>query len=166
MSEKHTILLIDDEVNVLRALQRLFEGEDCIILTAENAAEGLKILEQAPVDLIISDHRMPGMSGLEFFEKTLPQYPDVIRIILTGQAELEMAIKAINNGCVYKFILKPWNNYDLKITVKRALEQYHLLQDNKDLTKELKKRDAVLQELEKKHPGITRMPEDGIYRLS
>jgi len=165
MPEKHTILLIDDEVNVLRALQRLFEDEDYIILTAGNAAEGLKILERAPVDLIISDHRMPGMSGLEFFAKTLPQYPDVIRIILTGRAELEMAIEAINKGCVYKFILKPWNNYDLKITVRRALEQYSLLQNNKDLTKELKKRDAILQELEKKHPGITKMPEDGTYRL-
>jgi len=166
MVNKHTLLLVDDEINVLRSLKRLFDEEDYIVLTAENAEEGLKILEQTPVDLIISDQKMPGMSGLEFLEKTMPGYPDVIRIILTGQAELDMAIEAINKGCVYKFILKPWNNYDLLFTVKRALEQYSLIRDNRDLTNELKKQDAILQELEKQHPGITKRPKDGIYRIS
>ena len=165
MYKKYTVLFVDDEVNILRTLCRIFADENYELLTAENAMEATKILEQKVVDLIISDQRMPGMSGLDFFEKTLPEYPNIIRIILTGQADLEMAIEAINKGCVYKFILKPWNNHDLLFTVKRALEQYDLIQENNSLTNELKKRDAILQQLEKQHPGITRMP-DGPYRIS
>jgi len=166
MDNKYTILLVDDEVNILRVLQRLFADEDYEILTAQSGEEGLRILEHAAVDLIISDQKMPGMSGLEFLEKTVTPYPDVIRIILTGHADLEMALEAINKGFVYKFILKPWNNYDLKITVRRALEQYNLLKDNRDLTNELRKRDAILQQLEKQYPGITKKPKNGIYRIS
>ena len=108
---------------------------------------------------------MPGMSGIEFLENTVADYPDVIRIILTGFAELSIALRAVNSGCVYKFIQKPWNKDDLKITVKRALKQYDLIMKYRDLTMELKKRDKMLEELEKKHPGITKRPKDGIYEI-
>ncbi|MFC1563171.1 response regulator, partial [candidate division KSB1 bacterium] len=104
---------------------------------------GLKILEREKIDLIISDQKMPWMSGIEFLEETVKNYPDVIRIILTGQAELNDAIRAVNSGCLYKFIQKPWNNEDLKITVRRALEQYCLIIKNRDLTMELKKRESI-----------------------
>ncbi|MHA1973126.1 MAG: response regulator [Candidatus Hodarchaeales archaeon] len=99
--------MIDDEIHILRSLKRLFENEWYEILTAENAEEGLGVLEQTPVDMIICDQNMPGMNGLEFFQKTLPEYPDIIRIMLTGKADMDMAIEAINSGSVYKFMLKP-----------------------------------------------------------
>jgi len=157
---KHTLLLVDDEENILRTLERVLRHDDYVILTARNAREGLAILEKDKTDLIISDQKMPGMDGLEFLEKTIESCPDVIRIILSGHAELQDALRAINNGCVYKFILKPFNNEDLKITVKRALEQRELLLRNRFLTLELKVRDRILEELERKHPGITESLHD------
>jgi len=160
-----TILVVDDDTVVLDSLKRLFRVEDYEIVTAENAEEGLRQLEQNKIDLIVSDYKMPGRSGLEFLQETLPQYPDVIRILLTGQADLGMAIDAINKGGVYKFILKPWNNDDLLLTVRRALEHKELLLKNRDISEELREKDALLQALEKQYPGITEKPEDGIYRI-
>ena len=161
----HSILVVDDEINILRALTRLFSDEGYILHTAQSGEEGLKILEKEEIDLILSDQNMPGMNGIEFLEKTVEDYPDVIRIILTGYAELQDALRAINSGCVYKFALKPWNEEELVITVRRALEQREVLMKNRDLTMELKKRDKILNDLEKKHPGITKRPKDGIFEI-
>ena len=151
---------------ILNTLRRLFANEGYIIYTAQNGEEGLKIVTEKEVNLIISDQNMPGMSGIEFLERTVGNHPDIIRIILTGHAELDDAIRAVNSGCVYKFIQKPWNNEDLKITVRRALEQYNLIMKNRDLTTELKNRDKIIEELERKHPGITKKPDDGIYQIN
>lgn len=159
------LLLVDDDANILRSLSRVFAEEEYSVFTASDGSEALEVMRRVPIDLIISDQKMPGMSGLEFLEKTMDDYPDVIRIILTGHAELNDAIRAINSGSVYKFILKPWNNDDLKVTVKRALEQRNLILQNRELTSELKKRDRILEELEKEHPGITRRPKGGIYEI-
>ena len=163
--QNNSILIVDDETSVLYSLKRTFKKERYSIFTSQSGEEGLKILEKENIDLIISDQKMPKMSGIEFLEKTVEPYPDVVRIILTGHAELNDAIRAVNSGCVYKFIQKPWNNEDLKITVRRALEQYDLLMKNRDLTMELKKRDRIMEELEKKYPGITKRPKDGIYKI-
>jgi len=161
----YRILIVDDEINILSALRRLFSSEGYTLFTAQSAEEGLEVLAREKIDLIISDQKMPGMNGLEFLEKTVEPYPDIIRIILTGHAELDDTIRAINTGCIYKFILKPWNNEDLKITVRRAIEQYNLILQNRDLTMELKKRDKVLEELEKQYPGITQRPRNGIFEI-
>ena len=161
----HSILIVDDEENILKSLKRLFVVEDYNVFTATDAEEGLNVLHNERIDLVVSDQKMPGLTGLEFFEKTLEDFPDLIRIILTGHGELKDALRAINEGCIYKFILKPWNNEDLKITVKRALEQKELILENRYLTDELKKQDKYLKNLEKKYPGITEKPEDGIYKI-
>lgn len=161
----HNILLVDDDVNILRALRRELIDEGYVVFTSKSAEDGLTILRNEIVHLIISDQKMPGMTGLEFLESIVKNYPDTIRIILTGHAELTDAIRAVNNGCIYKFILKPWNSEELKITIRRALEQYDLLMKNRDLTMELKKRDRILEELEKQTPGITKRPKDGIYEI-
>ena len=161
----YSILLVDDEKNILRSLKRLFMEEGYRVITAESGEEGLKILESEKPDMIISDQRMPGMEGLEFLERTIEDHPDVLRIILTGQAELDDAIRAINDGCIYKFILKPWNDEDLKITVRRALEQIDLLKMNKKLVDEVKRIDKVLRDLEKDHPGISKRPENGVWEI-
>ncbi len=163
--KEHSILIVDDEKNILNALRRLLNEEGYQIYTALSGEGGLEILKREKIDLIISDQKMPGMEGLEFLEKTVDNYPDVIRIILTGHAELNDAIRAINEGCVYKFIMKPWNDEELKITIRRALEQYDLIMQNRDLTMELKRRDKLLNELEKKYPGITKRPRDGVFEI-
>jgi len=163
--ENHSILIVDDDKGVLNSLKRLFVNEGYLIYTAQSGEEGLKVLEKENVNLIISDQKMPGISGIEFLEKALKDYPDVIPIIITGQAELSDAIRAVNSGCVYKFIQKPWNNEDLKITVRKALEQYDLIMKNRDLTMELKNKVRIMEELERKYPGITKRPKDGIYKI-
>lgn len=158
------LLFIDDERNILRSLERLFSAEDYETVTAQNAEEGLKRLQEHDIDLIICDYQMPGMKGITFLQETMPDYPDIIRILLTGQADLDMALEAINSGCVYKFIVKPWNNDDLLVTVRRALEYKQIRSENRNLTDELRKRDSLLRELEKQHPGITRRPRTGSIR--
>jgi len=163
--ESYSILLVDDEKNILRSLKRLFTEEGYTIFTAESGEQGLEIMKNENVDMIISDQKMPGMQGLEFLEKTVDDYPEVLRIILTGNAELHDAIRAVNNGAVYKFILKPWNDEDLKITIRRAFEQYYLIKQNNDLTNELKRIDKILIDLEKQYPGITQRPKNGVYEI-
>ena len=106
------------------------------------------------------------MQGLDFLERTVEEYPELLRIVLTGNAELGDAIRAVNNGAVYKFILKPWNDEDLKITIRRAFEQYYLIKQNRDLTNELKQIDRMLVDLEKQHPGITKRPKNGVYEIT
>ncbi len=160
---KYTVLLVDDEENILKSLSRVFQEEGYDVITSESGEKGLDLLSEYDVDLVISDQMMPGMRGLDFLEKTIEKYPDLIRIILTGYAELSDALRAINDGCVYKFILKPWQNDDLKVTVRRALEQRDLIRMNNELSLEIKKRDKVLTDLEKQYPGITERPADGIY---
>ena len=116
------------------------------IHTAESGDQGLNILNNQPIDLVISDQQMPRMNGAEFLGKVREQSPDTMRILLTGYSDQEATISAINNGKIYQYISKPWDNEDLKITIKKALEQHHLVQENKRLQEELKKHNQLLEE--------------------
>jgi type II secretory ATPase GspE/PulE/Tfp pilus assembly ATPase PilB-like protein/FixJ family two-component response regulator/RNA polymerase subunit RPABC4/transcription elongation factor Spt4 len=128
-----TLLFVDDEDSVLSALRRIFLEENYEILTAGDAACALEILEKTAVHLIVSDHRMPGMSGAEFLRAVRDRWPETIRIMLTGYADVQSILGAVNEGAVYKFITKPWNDEDLRLTVSLALQQYLLLQENRRL---------------------------------
>jgi response regulator RpfG family c-di-GMP phosphodiesterase len=129
----HSILCIDDEENLLNALKRLLRKEGYRILTAGSGAEGLKILEENEVHLIISDQRMPVMSGTEFLAKVKERFPEIIRIVLSGYTDVDTITESINQGHIYKFILKPWNDQNLKLEIKRGLEQYELRKANQSL---------------------------------
>lgn len=131
----YTILIVDDEPNVISALMRVFRQENYRILTAYNGEEALDLLSKETCQLIISDYMMPRMNGAEFLRKVKQLYPEKIRIMLTGQADTDAVMSAIKDGAVYKFILKPWNDDDLRVTVALALEQYDLLQNNRALHK-------------------------------
>ncbi|MCK4622767.1 MAG: Flp pilus assembly complex ATPase component TadA [Desulfuromonadales bacterium] len=134
LREAHfTLLFVDDEPSVLKALQRIFIDENYRILTTDNPEQALAILAQDKIHLIISDHRMPGMTGAELLKQIKEKYPEVIRIMLTGFADIQSVMGAVNEGAVYKFITKPWNDEDLRLTVSLALQQYVLLQENKKL---------------------------------
>jgi CheY-like chemotaxis protein len=130
---KHTVLCVDDEQNILNSLKRLLRKEGYRFLTSSSGTEAIKLLEQNEVHVVISDQRMPEMSGTEFLAIVKEQYPDAIRIILTGYTELDSITQSINKGHVYKLLLKPWNDQNLKLEVKQALEQYDLVQVNKHL---------------------------------
>ena len=128
------ILFVDDEENVLRSLKRLFMSEAYEVLTALSGGEGLAILKEIEVPVIVSDQRMPVMTGAEFLEKSRQLSPDAVRIILTGYADVEAAIGAINRGGAYRYVSKPWNDSDLLLVIKDAFEKYRLVRENQYLT--------------------------------
>ncbi|VWC65888.1 two-component system response regulator [Burkholderia lata] len=121
-----SILLVDDEPSVLSALRRAFRPAGYEILTAESGEAALEILASTEVDLIVSDMRMPGLSGAEFLARARALYPDTMRILLTGYAEIASVVQAVNDGGVYRYLNKPWDDHDLLLTIEHALEQRHL----------------------------------------
>lgn len=139
---RFTLLFIDDEENVLHALKRIFLEENYEILTAQSGADALKVMESTVVHLVISDHKMPGMPGSELLKAIKAGWPETIRIMLTGHADIQAIMGAVNEGAVYKFITKPWNDEDLRLTVSIALQQYALIQENKKL-KDLAKQQQI-----------------------
>ncbi len=145
--KKHTILCVDDEKNILNSLKRLLRKEDYRLLTASGGKEGLKKLAAEEISLVVSDHRMPGMSGTEFLQKVKSQYPDIIRIILTGYTEVDAITESINRGHIYKFLLKPWNDQNLILEIRQALDQYDLVKANKKLHDEVIKKNAELERI-------------------
>ncbi len=128
------ILFVDDEENVLRSLKRLFMSEDYEVLTALSGPDGLAVLKEVEVPVIVSDQRMPVMTGAEFLEKSRELSPDSVRIILTGYADVEAAIGAINRGGAYRYVSKPWNDNELLLVIKDAFDKYRLVKENKYLT--------------------------------
>lgn len=142
-----TLLFVDDEPNILSALKRLFRSHDYRILTAESGRQGLEILGSEAVDLVISDMRMPEMNGAQFLERARKSWPDAVRILLTGYAELDAAIDAINKGQIYRYIAKPWEDADMLLLVRQALERKVLEQEKKRLEALTHRQNEELKEL-------------------
>jgi adenylate cyclase len=128
------VLVVDDEAGILSALKRLFRPVGYKVLTAESGAAALEILAAEHVDLIISDMRMPGMTGAQFLAQARVSYPDIVRILLTGYSEVSSTVAAINEGGIYHYLPKPWDEHDLLLTVRRALEQQQLKNEAARLT--------------------------------
>ena len=139
-----TLLFVDDEENVLSSLKRIFLEENYTILTATSAAKALEIMGEQPVQLVISDHRMPSMTGAEMLKRIKESWPETIRIMLTGYADVNSIMGAVKDGAVYKFITKPWNDEDLRLTVSLALQQYVLIQENRQLKEVAKHQQATI----------------------
>jgi response regulator RpfG family c-di-GMP phosphodiesterase len=131
-----SILFVDDEANILSSLKRLFRPLGYRIHTAESGEEGLEIMARENVDLVVSDMRMPEMNGAQFLEKVRERWPDTVRILLTGYAEINATIDAINKGHVYRYVSKPWEDSDLMLIVKQAL-QHKMLEREKQRLEEL-----------------------------
>jgi len=142
------VLYVDDEVNNLNSFKAAFR-RDFNIHIAQSAREGRKILEAEEIGVIITDQRMPGETGIEFLESILPVYPDTIRILLTGFSDINAVMGAINRGQVYKYLVKPWQDGELKMYIQNALELYNLRKENKDLAHKLKLANLELEHLSK-----------------
>ncbi|WP_298037874.1 ATPase, T2SS/T4P/T4SS family [uncultured Desulfuromonas sp.] len=140
-----TLLFVDDEAGVLKALKRIFLDENYQILTATNGDEALQILERQRVHLLVSDHRMPGMTGAQLLKEVKERWPATIRIMLTGYADVQSIMGAVNEGAVYKFITKPWHDEDLRLTVSLGLQQYVLIEENKKLKEVTRKQQAKIK---------------------
>lgn len=140
------ILLIDDEQSILNALKRLLRKEGYNLFFGNSGKEGLEIIKNnKDIKMVISDQRMPEMSGTEFLAKVKQTYPDIMRIILTGYSDVESITESINKGNIYKFFFKPWNDHSLKVEIKQALEQYNLIQANKQLDETVATQNQELQ---------------------
>lgn len=133
---KFTILYVDDEQHNLFSFKATFRRE-YKVLTAESGKEGLEMLQKNIVHLVISDQRMPEMTGVQFLEQTVKLYPETVRIVLTGFSDVEAIIQAINTGRVYRYITKPWDENELRMTINNAQQMYNLQGKNKELVKTL-----------------------------
>ncbi|MGB4063924.1 MAG: ATPase, T2SS/T4P/T4SS family [Azonexus sp.] len=133
---RYRLLFVDDEPGIVKALSRVFHQENYEVITAWSASEGLEKFASGTIHLVISDFMMPGMNGAQFLQEVKKRSPDTIRIMLTGHANTDAVMGAINEGAVYKFILKPWNDDDLRVTVALALEQFDLISRNRSLRAE------------------------------
>lgn len=158
MSRRHNILIVDDEVANLRLLRRVL-GKEYDVLEATSGQEGLELLKKNAVSLIITDQRMPAMTGVQMLEQSLPVNPDAIKILLTGYTDVQALIDAINAGHVYKYIPKPWDADELKLTVRRAIETFELKEHNVTLIKDLK---SAMGELEELSMGTIRALADAL----
>ncbi|MDX1989732.1 MAG: HD domain-containing protein [Candidatus Obscuribacter sp.] len=155
---RHKILVVDDEVPNLRLLRRVL-SEEHDIFEAASGQEGVNLLEKEEISLIITDQRMPSMTGVQLLEQSLKIRPDAIKILLTGYTDVQALIDAINAGHVYKYIPKPWDADELKLTVRRALEAFELKERNDNLVIELS---GALTELENLSVGTIRALADAL----
>jgi DNA-binding NtrC family response regulator len=157
---KNLVLLVDDEPNVLAALKRLFIEEPWEVRTADSGEEGLKVMKEERFKVVLSDERMPGLGGAEFLSIVRDRHPEVTRMLLTGYASLESTMKAVNDGEIYRFFTKPWDEFQLKLAVRSAIEKYDLESENRRLLITVRGQAKELRALEDKYPGITRVEKD------
>ena len=149
--KKIKILYIDDEMQNLISFKAVFRIK-YTIYTAIGAEEAMKVLKSQPIDIIITDQRMPQMTGVEFLESIIPEYPDIMRILLTGYADMNAVIDAVNKGKIFHYLSKPWNEDELDMTIGRAYEVYRkkidLLDEKEKLTGDKKQLTATSEQLE------------------
>ncbi len=139
-----TLLFVDDEENIVAALKRLLRREGYRILTANSGQQGLEQLAGNDVDVIISDQRMPNMTGVEFLRRATDSYPDTVRIVLSGYTELSSITDAINEGAIYKFLTKPWDDALLRTQIQEAFRHKAIVDENRRLTFELEATNRAL----------------------
>ncbi len=154
------VLIVDDEPHLLAGLERALRKESFQILSATCAEEALKILRTHSIDVVISDQNMPGMNGTVFLTMVRQSYPDTVRFMLTGKATLDVAIEAINHGAITRFFTKPCNPLELAVSIRQALQQKDLLAMARKLLNKVKHQSSFIEELEKRHPGITKVKRD------
>ncbi len=156
-NNERIILVVDDEDNVCRALRRTLRQEGYHVITANDPARALELLKVTKVDMVISDHLMPNMTGLELLKTVRTRHPDCMRIMLTGHADMQTAIKAINHGEIYRFLSKPWDDTELKVMLHLAFEEQDLERENRRILAAARRQYDLLQVLEKGFPGIAKL---------
>jgi putative nucleotidyltransferase with HDIG domain len=156
MRHEHTVLFVDDEVNILKALQRLLRMEDMHVLTASRAGDALELLERNPTQVVVTDQRMPEMSGVDFLAQVRERHPDIVRMMLTGYTEINVAVDAINRGEIYRLITKPWNDDELRATIRQAFDHADLKAEIKRLNQITREQNFRLQDMNRNLEGMVR----------
>lgn len=135
-NNKISILYVDDEINNLNSFKAVFR-RDFDVHIALSAQEGRAILEQVPIHILVTDQRMPGVTGVEFLESIIPDFPNPIRILLTGYTDIEAVVDAINKGQIFYYLTKPWDEQQLRAVFRNGYEVFSLREQNKDLISQL-----------------------------
>lgn len=154
---RRRVLCVDDESFVTASLRRLLRNEPYEVVTANSGAEALALMEQNPTDLIISDYRMPQMTGVQLLREVRRRWPDTLRVVLSGFTEIDTLIASVNEGEIYKFLNKPWDDTELKLHIRSALEQQALVMENRRLLNELTAENRRLEVLNRQ---LTQVSED------
>jgi CheY-like chemotaxis protein len=154
----HAVLIVDDEPKIYHALRRALHREPYDILYAASGTEALRTLSERPVDVVVADQNMPEMQGSVLLARVRQQYPDVVRMMLTGDARLETVMAAVNKGEIYRFFTKPCNEAELIISLRDALQMRALKFEAARLLETVKKQNAQLQSLQSGHGGVGDLP--------
>ncbi len=144
---EHAVLFVDDEGNILKAVQRLLRNEPWNVLTASRGSEALEILDQTQAQVVVSDQRMPEMSGVDLLQAIRERRPNVVRMMLTGYTEMNVAVEAINRGEIFRLITKPWNDEELKATLRQAFDHFDLKEEIKRLNQVTREQNLKLQDM-------------------
>lgn len=144
MAQRHAILVVDDELDVVRSVQDLLRL-DYHVLGATRAADGLKLMAAHDVHVVMTDQRMPEMTGVEFLARIRNEYPDAVRLLFTGYADLRAVIDAINQGNVFRYITKPWDPDELQTIIREAVNRYELLAERRRLLEEVQRKNVELE---------------------
>ncbi|MFZ4438589.1 MAG: response regulator [Syntrophales bacterium] len=162
-SPKDTILLVDDEAQVLSALTRSLRKTGAQVLTAESGDQALSVMETAEIKVIVSDERMPGMKGSELLSFVRQRSPHTIRFMLTGHSSLEAAMQAVNEGEIYRYFIKPWNDDELRLALTAAIEKYDLEAEHRRLRLEMQQSEEQFRKLFEAHLAVMLLidPENG-----
>ena len=144
---EHAVLFVDDEGNILKAVQRLLRNEPWNVLTASRGSEALEILDQTQAQVVVSDQRMPEMSGVDLLQAIRERRPNVVRMMLTGYTEMNVAVEAINRGEIFRLITKPWNDEELKATLRQAFDHFDLKEEIKRLNQITREQNLKLQDM-------------------
>jgi DNA-binding NtrC family response regulator len=148
------ILIVDDDEEVRSTISKVLERDGYRVAVAESAEQGQRILREQPIHLVISDHHMPGMTGIEFLKQTAERHPEVVRMIMSGDPDNRVVIRSIREGRVFWFLRKPWDNTVLRVVVYLAFQRRELEERNRQLTSALERQLSFLQELESDFPEL------------
>jgi two-component system, probable response regulator PhcQ len=163
-ARRHTILVVDDEPEVVETLKRNLRNEPFAVVGTTSPKEAIALIDRGGIDLVIADIDMPEMNGLSLVARIQRSHPEVIRILLTGDASLDSAMAAINESEVHKYLTKPWDTGELREIVTSALQRVEELRRSGQAARDVAARDALLLDLEREYPGIRRTTrEDGAY---
>jgi len=160
MAKERNILVVDDEEEVRSSLRVVLEREGYRVQEAESGKQGLEVLRAQPIQLVITDHNMPDMTGIEFLKVIRERHPNVLRIMLTGDPDPAVIIRSINEGEVHRFIRKPWDNITLRVTVYFAFETIQLEEENRRLLAALRRQITFLRDLEGEFPYVAARTRD------
>jgi DNA-binding NtrC family response regulator len=161
-----TLLIVDDEPAIVKALQRIVRDEGYRVLTALDGEEALRLVASESVDVVLADMDMPGMTGLDLMVRLRLNHPSAVRLLLTGRGTLAAAVGAINDGEVYRFMTKPWDIDELREVLRQAASRAMKNRSDVQMSDSAGERTSRLAALEREHPGITQVAlKSGVYKV-